>query len=70
MAPFQADCFSCPGDVAVILGQHLLASDVLGGKSPSPIMFVLAAMAALATAILLVRLTTSLLQREKIVFGR
>ena len=53
-----------------ILGQHLLASDVLGGKSPSPIMFVLAAMAALATAILLVRLTTSLLQREKIVFGR
>jgi sodium transport system permease protein len=53
-----------------ILGQHLLASDVLGGKSPSPVLFVLAAVAALITAVLLVRLTTRLLQRERIIFGR
>jgi sodium transport system permease protein len=53
-----------------ILGQHLLASDVLGGKSPAPVMFVAAAATALATAALLVRLTTRLLQRERIVFGR
>jgi sodium transport system permease protein len=53
-----------------ILGQHLLASDVLGGKAPAPAMFVAAAAAALATAALLVRLTTRLLQRERIVFGR
>lgn len=53
-----------------ILGQHLLASDVLGGKSPAPVMFGLAALAALVTAMLLVRLTTRLLQRERIIFGR
>jgi sodium transport system permease protein len=53
-----------------ILGQHLLASDVLGGKLPAPIMFVLAALAAAATAVLLVALTTRMLQRERVVFGR
>ncbi len=53
-----------------ILGPHLLASDVLGGKSPSPILFVLAALASLLTAAVVVRLATQLLHRERIVFGR
>jgi sodium transport system permease protein len=53
-----------------ILGQHLLATDVLGGKPPARIMFLLAAAAALATAALLVLLTTRMLQRERVVFGR
>jgi sodium transport system permease protein len=53
-----------------IVGQHLLATDVMGGKTPSPVAFVLAAAAAVVTAVLLVRLTTRLLQRERIIFGR
>jgi sodium transport system permease protein len=53
-----------------ILGQHLLATDVLGGKPPAPMLFVLAAATALAAAFLLVLLTTRMLQREKVVFGR
>jgi sodium transport system permease protein len=53
-----------------ILGQHLLATDVLGGKPPAPMMFVLAASTALAAAALLVLFTTRMLQREKVVFGR
>ena len=53
-----------------ILGQHLLAGDVLGGKAPSPLMFVLAALSATATAAILVHLTTRMLTKEKIVFGR
>jgi sodium transport system permease protein len=53
-----------------ILGQHLLATDVLGGKPPAPIIFVVAAATALAAAVLLGLLTTRMLQREKVVFGR
>jgi len=53
-----------------ILGQHLLAGDVLGGKAPSPLMFALAALSATATAAILVHLTTRMLTKEKIVFGR
>ena len=37
-----------------VLGQHLLAAEVLGGKAPSPLMFLLAGIGALATAIMLV----------------
>lgn len=53
-----------------ILGQHLLASDVLGGKTPSPIWFVLAGVASLLVAAGLVQLTTRMLQREQVIFGR
>jgi sodium transport system permease protein len=53
-----------------ILGQHLLASDVLGGRAPAAVMFAVSALAAVATALLLVRFTTRLLQRERIIFGR
>jgi sodium transport system permease protein len=53
-----------------ILGQHLLATDVLGGKPPAPIMFALAAATALAAAVLLGLLTTRMLRNERVVFGR
>jgi sodium transport system permease protein len=53
-----------------ILGQHVLMSDVLGGKPTPWWAFVLGAGAALITALLLVQVTTRLLQREKIIFSR
>jgi sodium transport system permease protein len=52
------------------LGQHVLLSDTLGNKAPSLVMFVVAAVVTVALAIALVRLTTGLLQRERIIFGR
>jgi sodium transport system permease protein len=53
-----------------ILGQHVLATDVLGGK-PTPLWaFAVAGGATLLIAIALARLTTGLLQREKIIFSR
>ena len=53
-----------------ILGQHVLATDVLGGR-PTPFWaFLLAGVAAFVVAIALVQLTTGLLQREKIIFSR
>ena len=53
-----------------ILGQHVLATDVLGGKSTPFWAFLLAGAAACAVALALVQLTTHLLQREKIIFSR
>lgn len=53
-----------------ILGQHVLMTDVLGNKSPGVLMFVVAAFTTVAAAAVLVRLTTALLRRERIVFGR
>lgn len=53
-----------------LLGQHALLSDVLGGKPTSPLMLVAAAGAALVTAALFVSLTTRLLHKERIIFGR
>jgi sodium transport system permease protein len=53
-----------------MLGQHVLMTDVLGGKNPSPALFLLGAGSALAVGALLVILTTRLLHREKIIFGR
>ena len=53
-----------------LLGQHVLATDVLGGK-PTPFWaFFIAGGAATIVAIALVHLTTLLLQREKIIFSR
>ena len=53
-----------------MLGQHVLATDVLGGK-PTPFWaFLIAGGAACIVAIALVQLTTLLLQREKIIFSR
>lgn len=53
-----------------ILGQHLLLSDVLGGKTPGVVMFIAAAATTLAAALVLVGLVTALLRRERIIFGR
>ena len=53
-----------------ILGQHLLLTDVLGGKAPDLRMFAAAALATVIAAALLLRLVTALLQRERIIFGR
>jgi sodium transport system permease protein len=53
-----------------LLGQHVLATDVLGGK-PTPFWaFFIAGGAATIVAVGLVHLTTLLLQREKIIFSR
>ena len=53
-----------------ILGQHLLLTDVLGGKALDLRMFAAAALATVIAAALLLRLVTALLQRERIIFGR
>jgi sodium transport system permease protein len=45
-------------------------TDVLGGKAPAPMMLALAALMTVGTALLLTLFTTSLLHREKIIFGR
>jgi sodium transport system permease protein len=53
-----------------VLGQHLLLTDVLGGKDPGVLAFSLAAVSALAASLLLVYLTTRLFRKEKVIFGR
>lgn len=53
-----------------ILGQYSLVSDVLGGKTPPPVLFAVAAIGTIAVALLLVTLTTRLFHRERIIFGR
>ena len=53
-----------------ILGQHVLATDVLGGKATPLWAFLVAGVAALVVAVGLLQLTTGLLQREKIIFSR
>ena len=53
-----------------IAGQYALAADVLGGKTPSALFYLLAGIAVVICAGVLVGLTARLLQREAIVFGR
>jgi sodium transport system permease protein len=53
-----------------ILGQYALAADVLGGKPPSPVFYIIAGVSAVGCALMLVGLTARLLRRESIVFGR
>ena len=52
------------------VGQQVLLTDVLGGKPPSVLFFVAAALLNLVIAAVAVQGTTALLQREKIIFGR
>jgi len=53
-----------------LLGQHMLAADVLGGK-PAPVWaFLVAGAAAVAVALFLLQMTTRMLQRERIIFSR
>jgi sodium transport system permease protein len=53
-----------------IFGQYALAADVLRGKPPAVALYILAGISVLACALALVALTSRLLKREKIVFGR
>jgi sodium transport system permease protein len=53
-----------------ILGQHVLLADVIGGRSPRMMWFVVAGGAALAVAAVLVWLTRLLFERERIIFSR
>jgi sodium transport system permease protein len=53
-----------------ILGQYALAADVLGGKPPGAVFYVIAGVSAVSCALLLVSLTARMLRRESIVFGR
>jgi sodium transport system permease protein len=53
-----------------ILGQYALSTDIMGGKPPSPMYLVLAALCAAAFAALFLSLTTRLFSKEKIIFGR
>jgi sodium transport system permease protein len=53
-----------------IFGQYALAADVLGGKPPGVTFYVLAGLSVVACALVLVALTSRLLKREAIIFGR
>ncbi|MGQ0737199.1 MAG: ABC transporter permease [Acidobacteriota bacterium] len=53
-----------------LLGQHVLAADALGGKPTAWWGYLLASGTAVALALILVQLTTRLLQRERIIFSR
>jgi sodium transport system permease protein len=53
-----------------IVGQYALAADVLGGKAPSAALYALAGVSVLACALVLLALTSRLLKREAIIFGR
>jgi sodium transport system permease protein len=53
-----------------LLGQYVLLTSVLGGYAPGPLAFLVAAVVCVLTAGLLLRATVSLLNNERIVFGR
>jgi len=53
-----------------VLGQYALASDVLGGQPPGAWLYLMAGVAAIASALVLVALTARAMARERIIFGR
>ena len=53
-----------------IVGQYALAADVLGGKPPGVVFYVLAGVSSIACALVLLALSSRLLKREAIIFGR
>ncbi|MFN7918797.1 MAG: ABC transporter permease [Bryobacteraceae bacterium] len=53
-----------------ILGSYALSNDVMGGRPPAAIFFVLSAISMIGLALIFVLLTTKLFGREKIIFGR
>ena len=53
-----------------MLGQYVLLTNVLGGRAPGPLAFVVAAAACVVAATLLLRVTVSLFRSERIIFGR
>jgi sodium transport system permease protein len=52
------------------IGQQTLLSDVLGNKPISPVVFLIVAVINLTVAVAVLRGTSGLLHREKIIFGR
>jgi sodium transport system permease protein len=52
------------------LGQTAMMTDVLGGKAVAPLMLIGPALINLALAAVVIKATTGLLHREKIIFGR
>ena len=52
------------------LGQYALGTEILGGKVPSPLLLVIAAVLAMGVASLFLWLATRLFSDEKIIFGR
>lgn len=55
--------------IVPILGQHLVLTDVVGGKAPGAISFLLSAMSALVVAYLCIVATARLFSRESIIFS-
>lgn len=53
-----------------ILGQYVILTDVLGGRPPAPQMFAVAGVATFLAAVVFIALTTRMLHRERIIFGR
>ncbi len=53
-----------------VLGQELLAGEVMRGEALGPLPFLIAAVSSLAVAALAMSITTRLLGQERIVFGR
>jgi sodium transport system permease protein len=53
-----------------VLGQELLAGEVMRGEALGPLPFVIAAASSLVVSALALRFTTRLLTQERIVFGR
>lgn len=53
-----------------VVGQYALGAEILGGKVPSPLVLVAAALGALVLAGILVWMTSRLFESEKIVLGR
>ena len=52
------------------IGQQSLLTDVLGNKAINPIVFVVVALINVTLAVVVLRGTSGLLHREKIIFGR
>ncbi|MCY1019189.1 ABC transporter permease [Pyxidicoccus sp. MSG2] len=53
-----------------VLGQELLAGEVMRGETLGPLPFLIAAASSLAVAALALRITSRLLTQERIIFGR
>ena len=52
------------------IGQQTLLTDVLGNKPISPVVFVVVGVINVTLAVVVLRATSGLLHREKIIFGR
>ncbi|MCY1000458.1 ABC transporter permease [Myxococcus sp. MISCRS1] len=67
MSPVQTQTWMFAVPVA---GQQMLAAEVMRGEALGPLPFLLAAASSVLLALVALRVTTGLLSKEKIVFGR